>query len=340
MVIVEKVWSLSFNLQDGRKILKGEELKRARWTAVAITEVPPLLTFVAYCITPLGSFSGPFFEFKHIDRALKRGSIPDSQISEDDHKLAKFRFFGAFAWAIFVQLSLTLLTYENVYLANWYKNLHPLLRSLVIPTVTGCLACRYFPAWWLVESGFAELGLPRAGIIPPDEISNLSMLKVLQSLTVEDWFRRWNYTTHLFWKNYMYTRLLALGYPRKINFVVFICSMMWHGFKPVYFAMLPEDFIVLLIDQMFNRKFPLRGEVKWTVWPLSEVRWEVWGRSFLVVYSMLYTTSTFFFPWMDQFWYVRASAWFMPVVVYLGLAVVVIILPGRKKSAIEKAKEE
>jgi hypothetical protein len=266
--------------------------------------------------------------------------MSDSEIAEDDRKLARFRFIGAFGWAIFAQIVLINLTYDNVYLSDWYKRLHPLLCSFVVPVVTGCHACRYFAAWWLVEAGFAELGLPSAGIVPGEEISNLSMWRVLQSPTVDDWFRRWNFTTHLFWKNYMYTRLLAIGYPRQVNHLVFILSMVWHGFKPVYLAMLPEDFIVMKIDQLFNQKYPLRGELKWTVWPIKEIRWDVWGRSFLVVYSMLYTTSTFFFPWMDQFWYVRKSAWFMPVVVYIVLGVVLLILPGRKKAATDKPKAE
>jgi hypothetical protein len=64
MVVVQKVWSLAFNLQDGRKLNNGEKLIRSRWEAVAITETPSLLTFRAFALTPLGSFSGPFFEFK------------------------------------------------------------------------------------------------------------------------------------------------------------------------------------------------------------------------------------------------------------------------------------
>jgi hypothetical protein len=58
--------------------------------------------------------------------------------------------------------------------------------------------------------------------VPPDEISTLSMLLVLQSLRVDEWCRRWNDTTQLFLKNWAYTGLLEIDYPRGLTFVAFI----------------------------------------------------------------------------------------------------------------------
>jgi hypothetical protein len=335
MVLLEKVWSLAFNLQDGLDLEQGKPLARKRWGVVAIREPPSFLIFLAYSFTPFGSFTGPFIEYRVFQELLLCGRKPESATPEADHRRAKFRFFGAFAWAAFVQVALLLLTYENTYIAPWYVGLPVLARSVCLPVITGCLACRYFTVWWLIEASFNEAGLVSTGIdlMNEDEISNLSMGKVLQSVTIDDWFRRWNHTTHLFWKNYLFTRLLDIKFPRSgTNFVVFIASMLWHGFRPVYLAMLPENFLMIQADQIWLRKCAP---------PEEWAPWAYWAKWLLVKWSMLYTTSTFFFPWMDQFWYVRKTVWFLPTVTWAIIGAVLLVLPRKKSErAAEKPKTE
>jgi hypothetical protein len=321
MVFFQKIVALCFNLEDGQRIKRGEKLTRERWRVVAVEETPSLLNVFAYAFTPFGSFSTPFIEYKLFEVMLTRGERGPTP--EEDRKAGEFRFFGAFAWAAFVQVTLLYISYENTYLADWYLNLPLYLRVLAELGITFCLACRYFAAWWLVESGYFELGLGSAGIIPADEISNLSMWAVCSSLDLDLWFRRWNYTTHLFWKNYLFTRLLQAGFRGMwMNFFVFICSMTWHGFKPVYLAMLPEVFICIAIDKMWNKKFPIDE---------NSPAWEWWLHWILVKVAGFYVTCTFFFPWMDQFWHVRKSVAFIPLIIWFGVAAVVCVLPAKKK---------
>jgi hypothetical protein len=92
---------------------------------------------------------------------------------------------------------------------------------------------------------------------------------------------------------------------------------------------------MLQIDQWLNKKFPLA--------PISQsdgFRLDVWARHALICYTMLYTTSTFFFPWMDQFWYVRSSVWFMQDIVYAVIAVAMFIVPGKKRPRVQEKKAE
>ena len=109
---------------------------------------------------------------------------------------------------------------------------------------------RYYPGWQAMEAGYVAAGLNQSKYVLPEEISNLSFFYVIQSPTSQEWMRRWNHTTHLFWKNYLFTRILASDFS-KYNIspglkhqladnVTFAFSAFWHGFRPVYYLMLPE----------------------------------------------------------------------------------------------------
>lgn len=329
MVMFQKCVSLAFNIHDGRRMAAGEKLKRKRWESVAVPEPPSLLVWLAYAFTPYGCISNPFIEFKPWEVALHCGERPASAVPERDHALARFRFFGAFLWAAFAQTSMEIVTYETTYASKWFEQVPWFLRAIAVIPITTCLASRYFAGWWLVEAGFAEFGLPSAGIIGEDEISNLSMLEVLKSPTCDEWMRRWNHTTHLFWKNYLFTRMLNIGYSAgAANTMVFVCSMLWHGFRPVYLLNLPEAFLMMKADKFWNAKFPQRPDT-----PIMNA-----FHHFMVIWGMMYSTSSWYFPWIKQFLRVRVMVCFGAPIAYFVIAVIVALLPSQKKK--EKPKAE
>jgi hypothetical protein len=323
MLILQKVVAISQNIDDGRKRASGEKIPRLRWEQVALDAPPSLIRYMAWVFTPLGASSGPFYEYSLFELILNRGNRPDSDIPEADHKLAFFRWLWCFPHALACQLALMYITYDTVYLAEWYLNLPIIVRSFILPCITCSQAVRYFPIWWMVEAGLIELGLHANGLFPGEELSNMSMWWVCKATTVNDWFRRWNHSTHIFWKNYLFTRMVRVGYsPTLSGFCVFTSSMLWHGFRPVYVMMLPENYMMMIIDQYWNRKFPLTDE---------SPAWEYWLHIIVIKYSMLYTTSSFFWPWVPQFFYIRGTVWFLPDFLYIFIGIVVVLLPKRKK---------
>ena len=329
MVMFQKCVSLAFNVHDGRRLARGEKLPRERWAAVSVPEPPSLLVWLAYAFTPYGCISNPFIEFKPWEVALHRGERPASAVTERDHKLALFRYLGAFGWALFAQTSIEFVTYESTYASEWFAKVPWFLRCFAVVPFTTCLASRYFAGWWLVEAGFAEFGLTSAGVVGEDEISNLSMLEVMKSPTCDEWMRRWNHTTHLFWKNYLFTRMLNLNYSAgSASTAVFVCSMLWHGFRPVYLMNLPEAFLMMKADKFWNSKFPQRPDT-----PVLNALHHL-----MVVWGMMYVTSSWYFPWLEQFFKVRKMVCFGAPIAYFIVAVIVAILPGKKKQ--EKPKAE
>ena len=258
MVAFQKLCSLSFNIQDGRRLAEGDEKLHPHWKQAAVLERPNIFIYFAYLITPYGSFSNPFIEFKIFDYMLNIGHRKEP-LTDEDKKLAFKRFVEAYICSALTQISFSYVGYDK-FESKWYYALPILLRLCVVVFNTLFTIIRYFCSWWVVESGLYGFGVASSGIFPTvqTDVSNLSLLEVLDSRTIQEWFRRWNHSTHLFWKNYLYTRMRAAGFSSSLgNVAVFVCSMAWHGLRPVYLMMLPEAFIYMETDKIFLKKFPL-----------------------------------------------------------------------------------
>lgn len=326
MCLFQRVCSLSFNLEDGQKKAKGEKISE-KWAAVALDKKPTFLEFCAYGLTPYGSFCNPFIEFKLFDYILERGNHPDSSVTEEDHKTAKFRFFGSFAHTVVVMISLEY-TNMDLYRSQFYLTKPLIIRLIILTLFTAVLVLRYFCTWWLVESGLYEFGLASSGIVERDDISNLSLYSAMQSQTIQDWMRRWNHTTHLFWKKYLFTRLLNKKFSASFaSTAVFVVSMSWHGCRPVFYMVLPETISLGKVDEYWNKKFPQTP---------NQPFWMTMLHRIWVVVAMMYTTSTWFFPWFKEFFEVRATVAFLPTLISIVLFVVLKFIPGKKRSSEKK----
>ena len=330
MVVFQKVCSLSFNLADGRRIAQGEEKLNQHWKQAAIMEKPNLLIFFAYCFTPYGSFSNPFIEFKVFDFILNAGNR-EKPLTDEDKKLAFTRFIQAYVCSLITQISFSFVGYDK-FESQWYLNLPIIVRLYVLVFNTLFTVIRYFCSWWVVESGFYAFGVASSGIFPTvkEDVSNLSMWAVLDSRTCAEWFRRWNHSTHLFWKNYLYTRLRSVGKSSTFgNFAVFICSMLWHGCRPVYLMMLPEAFIVMEVDKIFLKKFPVTSS-----------KLSIFVHDLYISTSMLYCTSTWFYPWVHEFFYVRKTVFFLPTVFSIVFGIVLSFIPTKRNKETPKVQEQ
>lgn len=301
MVICQKLISLGFNIDDGKK---DQSSIPKRFAVVSVKSKPIFIDYLAYTLTPLGSYQTPFIEYKIFDFILNRHERPYDP-SPEDRANANQRFYGSFLWALTAIGSLSLVSYDW-YFSEYYLSLNFLLRTVVVCINTTGNCIRYYSVWWNVESGFHELGACSAGIVEPHELSNLSYLEVVSSGTISEFLRRWNHSTHLFWKNYLYNRLSKNLSPAIGRILVLTISEIWHGVRPVYYLMLPEMFIMSQGDFYLNKVLPFRN--------IQSKFWRVF-RMLYVCMEIFYTTSTWFYPTYEQFLYVRKSIYFFPIIV-------------------------
>jgi hypothetical protein len=309
MCLMQKIIATSFNLDDSRRQREENHLKR--WDDVALAARPPVLEWFAYCLTPYGSFANPFLEFKLFSFVLDCGSRPP--VSEREQGLAFSQFRWSFVHAA-VQLWAWKRVCEDVYDADLYVRSSLLSRLMLMMAFTHVQIGRYFPPWYCVEACFYIFGLMNNEIIPPDECFNLPWSYALSALSVQEYLRRWNHTTHLFWKNYWYTRMRARGWSRVVSDACTkFASAAWHGFRPTFYWMLPETIFIVNTDRMLTTAFPL------------EAGGPFWKRALYSGWTLLlvsHIACTFYYPSTATYFRVRNSFYWIPEIVTIVAFVV------------------
>jgi hypothetical protein len=136
--------------------------------------------------------------------------------------------------------------------------------------------------------------------------------------------QRWNHSTHLVWRRYLFLRILDRKWPAWLGKgLVFACSSLWHGLKPTYYLILPETLIYSLGDTLILRKFPISRE--------KDPLWKRLIRHVYVTIGMFSAASAWWFGTAESFWQIHKSHYFGPTVVYVVLYAIAWFIPTPKK---------
>lgn len=329
MCLFQRLMSLSFNIGDGKALKEGKELKRDHWKKLSLDGRPPFLFYFAYTITPYGSFGNPFIEYKVFEYLLNCGNNPPPD--ESDRKEALWRYARSYFFAIINIFLMSYVSYDT-YKSEFYLQFPPPIRCVFMTLFTLAQLTRYFPGWYSIEAAFIAAGLNKNGIVKPDEITNNSFTYVIQSPTSQEWMRRWNHTTHLFWKEYLFTRMLNAKFNFQItDMTVFTVSALWHGFRPMYYWMLPETLIMMHADKLMSKRWPINENA-------SKVR-KILGNLYTLM-IMTDSSCTFWYSSTKSFFYVRNSIWWIPLVISLVFLVGLLLIKPKRSSKDSTKKNE
>ena len=336
MIMLQKVWMTTIDLYHGRKIKKGEKV-RPFFESAALYKKPSLLEWLTYIFTPFGAFSGPATCYKVHDFMFDVGEKPRISDDSKSHKEARKRFLMIPFWLILAFLSIKIAKIE-FYSMPFYVNSNHFMKVVLMIICAMFHAAKYFAAWQSVEAGIYETGAGESGITEFDDISNLTIFDVLMSDSNGIWLQRWNHSAHIFWKRYLLYPLLDHGVKYSIaNPLIFVFSALWHGFYPVYYMLLPEMIAAVSADQLINHMFP--NLLKTTPIFINVIyRFWIW-------WSMLVTTSTWWYRSAEAFIFVRKSQdFFGSIVIFLVFIIAKItslfIKPKRHQRKTENPNRE
>ena len=326
LTMFQKIVSISFNIDDGRKVAKGESFKVQHFKNVALEAKPSFLAWLAYCFTPFGCSSGPFYEYKLFDEivscAERKHIAPDST----DRELARKRYFGSMVYALITSIGFSICS-RNTYESDFYLESMLIFRLVMMLFLTSIQAVKYYTVWWTTEAALFEFGLLGSECVSTTNeisISNLSFTDVLKSESSGIWLQRWNHSAHLFWKNYLFYRLLHGGYGYNIAYyAVFVASALWHGFKPVYYMVLPELLLCAQTDKELRKKFD--------VTPSNIYMFRLW-----VICSNLFSTCSWWHSTAKSFIYIRNTVYWVP---QIGMVCVFLFARFSHKRKKEKAEK-
>ncbi|OHT10969.1 MBOAT family protein [Tritrichomonas foetus] len=335
MVQMQRVIATSINLYNYQHPSKREFYQR-----LALKEKPSFLNWMAYMLTPMGGSSGPIVEFKLFDYILNIGNRKPISADSLSRQLARRRWFEGIFWSAF---NFVFMQYVQIsfYSQEFYIKSPAFIKLIFMLLCTCAQACRYFPAWNPVEAALYEVGLAESDLVEDIyDISNMTIVDLLSSPSVGIWLQRWNHSSHIFFKRYLFYPLLDNGYGYNIaHHSVFVASALWHGFEPVYFLVLPEMLCSTVADSTMLRYIPYNKMPTW-----MKGLYHFW-----VILSMFNTTSTWWYRSKYAFFFVRKSNNYIGTIIIFTVFVAGELLKLVKKPPPkvrnikkddEKAKEE
>jgi hypothetical protein len=326
LMMFQRIVSLSFNLRDG----KSEKAVRGVCEGYRLSRRPDAIEIFAFFITPFGGTTGPCYEFCYFDWMLDAPHRPRTEWGSPVRKRAIMYYLLSFAQA---GVSLWLSPYCTIefYHGEFYMGAPWAAKLVLMVLVSLFWAGKYYVTWYAVQAALVESGIGDCPFGKEEDWSNMTIWWFLESLSMAEWFQRWNHSTHLFWKNYLYFRVLNAGGPRWIGrALVFVFSSAWHGLKPSYYLVLPEVLLFMWGDRKLLKKFPMSK---------TDPLWKRLIRHVYVIIGMFSSASGWWFGSFEAYWHIHTSHYFGPAVVGAVLYTIVLFLPNAKRETEVKKTE-
>ncbi|KAL3692823.1 hypothetical protein R1sor_006474 [Riccia sorocarpa] len=258
MVLTLKVVSAAMNYQDG--LLKEEGLRPAQ-EKYRITNLPPFITYLGYCLFCGTHMAGPVFELKdYIDWTENRGLWDPKQPRPPPSPYgAAFSSFikALFCMVVYVYLSprVPLSTYSDPAYYKW-GFFHKVGYNMLSGFTT---RWKYYFIWSLSEasviiSGFGFSGWK--GDTPSwDRACNVDIPKVELPTSAAQIPAYWNIHVSTWLRHYVYERLTSKG--KKPGFwqilVTQVVSAVWHGVYAGYLLFFVNSALFLDASKVIYR---------------------------------------------------------------------------------------
>lgn len=257
MVLVMKLTAFAWNVHDGRTVRraqKGLESIADFQRESVLTEMPDLLSYVAWAVFFPSLLIGPAFEYAQY-RAWLNCSIFDVEVEKNTKAAKKMangrkiprsgtaasrRALEGIFWLVCYALLSPNFTVNHV-LSNDFTSHSVLYRLWYLVPLAFTHRSKYYGIWKLSEgacvlAGFGFNGI-KNGAIDWSSIENISPYEFETAQNTKALLEAWNKNTNKWLKNYVYLRVTPKG--KKPGFVstmaTFATSAIWHGFYPGYY---------------------------------------------------------------------------------------------------------
>ncbi|CCG81157.1 MBOAT family protein [Taphrina deformans PYCC 5710] len=277
MVLVMKLTAFAWNVHDGRAARRAQggmgSLAPFQQES-AITELPDLLSYIAWAMFFPSMLIGPAFEFAQYKKWLDC-SLYDVQVQQNTKaakKMANGRKIPRSGTAaskraaegIFWLVCYALLSPKftvNYVLSDKFTAHSLLYRLWYVVPLAFTHRSKYYGIWKLSEgacvlAGFGFNGV-KNGAIDWTSIENISPYEFETAQNTKALLEAWNKNTNKWLKNYVYLRVTPKG--KKPGFrstmATFATSAIWHGFYPGYYFAFATGALAQTMGKYYRRNF-------------------------------------------------------------------------------------
>ncbi|KAF9804750.1 hypothetical protein SFRURICE_007653 [Spodoptera frugiperda] len=346
-VLTLKLIALSFDLWDGKKMLKGQELS-ANNKLTALESSPTFLELIGFVYFPACFLVGPIFSFRRYKDYITDKFPLDKETAVYEAQAIK-RLVQGLVYLVAYQVGVTVFSMKYM-LSDEFRETSIFYRHFYCGLWAHFALYKYISCWLLTEASCIRFGLSYNGMETKgypqvskwDGCNNIKLLRFEGATRFQHYIDSFNCNTNYFAAEYVYKRLRFLGNRNLSQLVTLAFLALWHGTQSGYYMTFFNEFIIMVMEKDV--------EVMLTKTPFYN---KMWDNMFLKysLYIILKTYTIVFMGWslapfdaksFSKWWSIYASLYFSGFVLFLPWAFVYkpLIKSGLKSLEQNKSKTQ
>ncbi|KAJ6250754.1 oysgedart [Anaeramoeba flamelloides] len=275
-----------YNYHDGKNKKKAQLNERQR--ELVITEIPPLLDYLAYFLQYNTILIGPTCEYVHFENFVYNRNIeeqkrefqkkhPDTKISKESSTLAGLKTLAISVFFLVGYIVVGMKFPESLLFDEEQKKKNFIYRVILMHLVVTKTRFKYYHALKLSEgscqiTGYGFNGIDeKTGAMKWDRLENMEPLNIEKAHSIYVASACWNKRISAWLRLYIYDRIAITkeieiedgkgGKKKKIirkrqglaTLFTFIVSAVWHGVYPGYYCTFILWFIITMAGRSLRR---------------------------------------------------------------------------------------
>ncbi|XP_041986604.1 lysophospholipid acyltransferase 5 [Aricia agestis] len=314
-VLTLKLIALSFDLWDGQKMIRGEQLsENNRKTAL---EAPPTLEeLLGFIYFPACFLVGPIFSFRRYKDFIC-DQFPLDEESDILQEQALKRLAQGIIYLIAFQVGVSVFNVQYMRSDEWWER-SVIYRHIYCGMWAHCALYKYISCWLLTEAACIRFGLSYASPGRWGACANIRLMRFEGATKFQHYIDSFNCNTNHFAAEYVYKRLKFLGSRQASQLATLGFLALWHGVRSGYYMTFFNEFIIIFMEkevegmlsstQLYRRawagpaRWPLYALLKmYTIvfmgWSLVPFDLKIFGKWWPIYQSLYFSGFLIFLPW-------------------------------------------
>lgn len=324
-VLTLKLMALSFDLWDGKKMIKGETLSENN-KKTALLRAPSFVELIGFVYFPACFLVGPIFSFRrYIDFVMDK--FPVEKEAKVYEKQALKRLLQGLGYLIAFQVGVYVFNVKYM-LSDDFWETSIFYRHFYCGMWAHFALYKYISCWLLTEASCIRFGMSYNGVETTPEgktiskwdgCNNIKLLRFEGATKFQHYIDSFNCNTNHFAAEYIYKRLKFLGNRNLSQFFTLLFLALWHGTRSGYYMTFFNEFLIMLMEkelepiisktELYNKlwshnvtKYMLYGLLKmYTIvfmgWSLAPFDLKAFSKWWGVYSSLYYSGFVLFLPW-------------------------------------------
>ncbi|XP_049885939.1 lysophospholipid acyltransferase 5 [Pectinophora gossypiella] len=315
-VLTLKLIALAFDLWDGAKMLKGEELSENN-KKTALEKSPTLTELIGFIYFPACFLVGPIFSFKRYTDFIN-GKYPLEKDESVYESQAITRLVQGMLYLIAFQVGVSVFSMQYMLSDEFLEN-SIFYRHIYCGLWAHFALYKYISCWLLTEASCIRFGLSYNGVAKTPEgqleskwdgCNNIKLLRFESATKFQHYIDSFNCNTNHFAAEYIYKRLKFLGNRNLSQFFTLFFLALWHGTRSGYYMTFLNEFLIIFMEKGLE-----------SILTKTELYHKMWSNNVAkyVLYAILKTYTIVFMGWslvpfdvkvFSKWWSIYASLYF------------------------------